>query len=370
MRQQISILWIIVAGLLTAGFTTIPIPRHEALPQRVQLCNYFACYNLPGVDWTALSDKKNNRILHACLRGTTLAELETFDMPDLNERLQTLKKGKLIAQSHDKYFLAHPAVVGQKRQEIQSVIEKTAPKLVPVAKRAIQKIKPHLQGREEMMYHILWSGIMDGGFAWETLRLQLSEDLRKGSGSVDLRTAWWIYPGHPFHVGTNTFGSSDGSLVITAQKGFTPAHTILGDIKEFKIDLIRSSITGAPLGDRAIPQSLRDYGLVGVDNRSRLFVVCSDSDLFPVAVRLSTEFAQSALANLDIQSIAGMLNVTPEQALVIAYHHLCYEVLGKLSDGGDLAIPNAAETSAKDVRSLVSFFLMTPAEEFLEQDGH
>lgn len=318
------------------------------------------------MDWTALSDKKNNCILHACLRGTTLAELEMFNMPDLAERLQKLREGKLIGRSRDKYFLKHPAVVGQKRQEFQSVIEKAAPKLVPVAKRAIQEIKPHLQGREEMMYHIIWSGIMDGRLTWEALRLQLSEDLRKGSGSVDLRTAWWIYPAHPFRVGTNTFASPDGPLIITAQPGFTPAHTILGDMKEFKIDLIRSSITGVPLGDQAIPQSLRDYGLVGVDNRSRLFVMCSDSDLVPVAVRFSTEFAQSAMANLNIQSIASMLNITPQQALVIAYHDLCYEVLGKLSGGGDLAIPDAKKTSTKDVRSLVSFFLMTPAEEFLK----
>jgi len=141
-------------------------------------------------------------------------------------------------------------------------------------------------------------------------------------------------------------------------------------MKGWQRDLIRSSITGEPLADRAIPQSLRDYGLVGVDNCSKLFVLCSESELLPVGARLSIEFARSALANLDVQSIASMLNVTPEQALVIAYHDLCYEMLDRLSSSGDLVIPSATETSAEDVRPLVSFFLMTPAEEFLEQDEH
>jgi hypothetical protein len=368
MRQHMSILWIVLAWFPTEGYASTAIAGQEAVIQRVQLGNHFSCFNLPGVDWSALADKKNNRILHACLRGTTLAELETFDVPDLSERLGTLKKGKLIDQSHNSYFLAQPAIVGRNRQALQSVVEKAAPKVTPIARRAIQEIRPLLGQRQDMIYHITWSGIMDGRVAWSTLENELKKRLDKQD--IDLRTGWWIYPTHAFSTGTNTFGGPDGPLIITAQRDFTPAHKIRDDMKGWQRDLIRSSITGKPLADRAIPQSLRDYGLVGADNRSKLFVLCSDSELFPVGMRLSVDFAQGALANLDIQSISDMLEVTPEQALVIAYHDLCYEVLGKLSVGGELTVPSAAETPAKNVRSLVSCFLMTPTKEFLGQDEH
>ena len=110
-----------------------------------------------------------------------------------------------------------------------------------------------------------------------------------------------------------------------------------------------------------------DYGLVGADNRSRLFVVCVESEWVPFGMRLATEFGRTALANLDVASIASLLDVTAEQALVIAYHELCYEILGRLSASGELVIPNARETSPKDVRALVSFYLTTPTEEFLKQ---
>jgi len=208
-----SILWISVAWFLTTGHATAAIPKQKIIPQQVQLGNYFSCFNLPGVDWAALGDKKNNRILHACLRGTTSAELKTFDIPDLDERLQTLKKGKLIARSRDNYFLAQPAVVGRNRQYLQSTIEKAALKLAPVAKRAIEEIKPLLKEREEMMYHIIWSGIMDGQVAWSTLENELKKRLNKRN--INLRTGWWIYPTHAFSAGTRTYGPNSKPILPT-----------------------------------------------------------------------------------------------------------------------------------------------------------
>jgi hypothetical protein len=356
-----------VALLATVGHATASTGRDEVVPRDVRLSKCFYCFNLPGVNWTALEDERNGPLLHACLGGATRPELEALGVPGLDERLRQLREGKIISRLDEEYFLGQPVVVGQRREALRSIAEKAASTLMPTARQAIREIKPLLKEREEMTYHLLWSGIMDSGFTWEVVRRGLAEDLQKPAESVDLRTGWWVYPLHSFDTGTNTFGSSDGAWIITAQEGFAPAHTIRNTIEACKIALIRSSLTGEPLEEGAIPQAVRDYGLVDADGRSRLFVTCPDSDRVAVGMRLATEFARSALVNLDVASIASLLDVTAEQALVIAYHELCYEILGRLSASGALVIPNGRETSPTDVRALVSFYLTTPTEEFLKQ---
>ncbi len=65
-----------------------------------------------------------------------------------------------------------------------------------------------------------------------------------------------------------------------------------------------------------------------------------------------------------MKELASSLGVTPEQALVIAYHELCYEILGRLSAAGDLPIPQVSKDHPQDARTLVSFLPITsPAQQ-------
>ena len=43
-----------------------------------------------------------------------------------------------------------------------------------------------------MLYHLLWSIVMDGPVAWKVQEAQLGKRLRKES--IDLTTCWWMVP--------------------------------------------------------------------------------------------------------------------------------------------------------------------------------
>jgi len=323
----------------------------------VQLSECFYSYNYV-IDWAALRDPNNNPILYACLAGATEEKLDSLQIPDIDERTKRLEKGRIIKRIDDSYMPAHPVIAGGKRRELNSVIRQAAAKMLPVTRDTVRKIRPYFQAHEEMLYHVMWSGIMDGGLAWQTLEEQLES--RAGKADIDLRMAWWIYPEHSHHAGTNTYGSAQGAWIITGLKGFPEPHIIRNALQGAENALIQSSLAGTPVGKKKVNEDLRLYGLIDEKGHSRLFVLEKGDPIVPVASKLSVEFAVCAIKHLDLERIARMLATTPEQSLVISYHELCYELLKELTSAGVLDLPEAADTKEKGVRRLVSFYLLNP----------
>lgn len=330
------------------------------VPKSVQLSECFYSYNYV-IDWSALREPNNNPILHACLSGATKEKMHSLHISDIDERIKRLEKGRIIKRIDDLYVAAHPVVVGGKRLELNLVIRRAAAKILPATKNTVGKIRPYLKGREDMLYHVMWSGIMDGGLAWQTLKEQLGRQL--GIDDINLRMGWWIYPEHSHRAGTNTYGSAQGMLVITGLKDFPEPHIIRKVMQGTEHDLIQSSLAGTPVDKEKVNKSLRRYGLIDEKGHSRLFILKKEDPIVPVASKLSVEFAEGATRHLDIEQIARMLDTTPEQSLVIWYHELCYELLKELTIAGVLDLPKAADTKEKGIRRLVSFYLLNPPRE-------
>jgi len=327
------------------------------IPQSVRLSECFYSYNYV-IDWAALGDPNNNPILHAYLEGASEEKLGSLRITDIDERIKRLERGRIIKRFDDSYMPAHPVIAGGKRRELNSVIRQAAAKMLPVTRDTVRKIRPYFKGHEEMLYHVVWSGIMDGGLAWQTLEEQLER--QAGKADIDLRMAWWIYPEHSHHAGTNTYGSAQGAWIITGLKGFPEPHIIREAIQSAENNLIHSGLAGTAVGKENVNESLRRYGLIDGKGHSRLFILEKGDPVVPVASKLSVEFARNAIKHLDLEGISRILATTPEQSLVISYHELCYELLKELTSTGALALPKAADAGEKGVRRLVSFYMLNP----------
>jgi len=72
--------------------------QESDVPATVSMHSTSSNYNYPGIDWGALGDPRNDGLLRACVRGATRSDLTRLGLTDLQERLTTLEKGKLIQQ--------------------------------------------------------------------------------------------------------------------------------------------------------------------------------------------------------------------------------------------------------------------------------
>jgi len=332
------------------------------LPKDLTISEYSVLYGSvqgSGMDWQALHDPNSNPVLVACLKGATDESLKLLGITDLQQRLERLERGNLIRKAGERYTLAFPAVVGDKRDQLQRYAEQAALQLVPSGEKMVAQIRSHLAGRDEMIYHVLWSVVMDGSPAWNAARAEMDKKIDAGDTSIENKV-WFLYPPHPFRVGTNGYNTSCGHLQITWSRN-SPNPNVIGSLISKYINQLSQAIEQDSAVESAeAKDALGKYGLVDGAGKVRFYTVQSDSDTAAVYMKLGTEFGRQMMAYLDVKKVAEMLEVSPGIAFVIAYHEICWQLLQKLAEKNVLSVPHIvaqAGTETSNAYQLVSLVI-------------
>jgi hypothetical protein len=357
--------------LLMALSLSVLYASQPQLPDDFKVSEYFSFFGSGGIDWQALRDPNNNPILIACLKGIADESLKPPGILDVQKRLERLERGNLIRKVDGRYILAFPAIVGDNRDRLQKYAEHAARQLFGLGEKTIAQIRPHLAGRDEMLYHVLWSIVMDGKPAWDEARAEMNRKVNAGDTSIQNK-AWLLYPSHPFRAGTNSSSNSFGHLKVTWSRN-TPSPNAIGRI----IWQYAGELTRAVEQDRAVEtadvkDALSKYGLVDEAGKVRFYIIQSDSDAAAVYMKLGTEFGRQMMTHLDVNKMAEMLEVSPGVAFVIVYHEICWQLLHDLSDKKVLTVPQIvaqAGTKTGDAYQLVSLEIKPKVKHsFLEKE--
>lgn len=355
---------------LLLSITCLIVGCQDAAPARpskvktlkeIEVRRYFSLYShsAHGINISELHNPDNNPVLNACLTGAKYKTLERLGFTHLPDRLKRLQDGKIIEQYDGRYYLAFPVVMGQTRTRLQKLVEQVALQLLPVSEKIMREITPHLEGREEMLYHVLWSVIMDGQVAWNTAKTELIQAAKTGETTIE-NTAWLVYPRHPYYCGTNGYGDSDVQILITHSPNTPRPNVVYRTLNKYKNELIHSLAAGRPIENVEAKKALVEYGFVNDQGTVQVYVVHLgdiNSEVIKEFSRLGHEFSHEVMAHLDIQKVADILAVSPGKALVIAYHELCYEVLKHLASRGTLDVPDIvlkSDAEASQMRRLVT----------------
>jgi len=364
-------LWKLVSVLVLMPSVGAAFGEMWQPPKDFKVSDHFVCYGSGNIswDWRALDDPNNNPILVACLAGATDESLRALGVADLPQRLEKLQRANLVRKTEHGYTFAFPAVIGEKRARLQEYVEQASKPLLPFAERMVADIRPHLAGREEMLYHVLWSDIMDASFAWDIARAAMTRQVPSGDTSSDNK-GWVIYPPHPSDVGTNTYNTMTGNLCITWSRNTPSPNAICDAVSQHEVELVDAVEKNGVVTSKAAKDALGKYGLVDDTGRVRLYTVAADSEAAKAYVELGRQFGQEIMNHLDVTKVADMLGVAPGVAFLIAYHEVCWQLLHDLAPKGSLPVPELVARAGADLsktRELVTLAIVPKASyPFLE----
>jgi len=275
-----------------------------------------------------LRDSINNRITVACLAGTSVSRLEVPATGDLDERLSVLSEGKVLKIADGRCSPAFPVFVGRDREELADIADAGAADLRPLVGRLTRRLEGELGDRREMLFHLLWSRVIDviWSRAW---RLAFADD--------ELPVvAWVVQPDHPYAVGTNyAFLPGDASLAITWSPHFSE-H--LSKFPDANYELLLAA-WGEDVEDVEARAELEAYGLFDESGKSRLFSYPDGAHLDEVLNEMATEYALAAAKAYDWETVAQRLEIHPGDAFVVLLHEVAYAVFEDLHKAGALEVP-------------------------------
>jgi len=372
---SISVLWVYQGGrlVLTDGLD---------MPKAFNVSEHFSYYGMrsgPGIDWQALYDPNNNPILMACLTEITEESLQALEIPDLHQRLERLERGHLMKKVGERYQLAFPSIVGKKRVKLKKIVEESAIRLLPTCENMIRQILPTLKDHKEMVYHVLWSVIMDGPLAWQAAGQTLKQQVKHGDTSFNNK-GWLVYPRHPFKCGTNSYGIPSGQLRISHSPNVFRA--IRSSISQRQLDMsqyraeffqlikqaAQAAKQGRPIASKSTRQTLYKYGLVDRQGKPKIFIIQCDPNNLEVIrlyVEMGRRFGEEIILNSDIIKIADALDVEPGIAFLVAYHEISYEVLERLAEKKILDIPDIV-TKSNDISEISKLISLTIVAEGID----
>ena len=354
-KDRILIFGLACIFLIAQSFSVV-FAGLPPLPDDFKVSEYFSFFGSGGIDWRALHDPDNNPILVACLKGIADESLKPPGTLNIQRRLERLERGNLIKKVDGRYILAFPALVGDKRDRLQEYAEQAARQLVRPAEKMIARIRPHLAGREEMLYHVLWSVVMDGGPAWDTAHTEMNKNIDAGDTSIQNK-AWLLYPSHPYRAGTNSSSNSFGHLKVTWSRN-TPSPNAVGRvISQYATQLVQAIEQDHAIESADSKDALSKYGLVDEAGNVRFYVIQSDSEAARSYAELGMQFGRQMMTHLDVKKVSEMLEVSPGIAFVIAYHEICWQLLHDLAEKKVLSVPRIvshAGTKTSEAYRLVS----------------
>jgi len=267
--------------------------------------------------------------------------------------------------------LAFPAVVGEKRDWLRKYSEQAARKLVPLSEKMIAQIRANLAGRDEMLYHVQWSVVMDGGPAWDAARAEMNKKIKAGDTSTENK-AWLLYPSHPYRAGTNSYGSSSGRLQITWSRNTPSPGAIRRIISQHENQLLQAIEQNSPIASADARNALGKYGLVDEAGKVRLYAIKRGSEAANAYRDLGGQFGRQMMNHLDVANVVDILSVPPGVAFVIAYHEICWQLLQDLAEKKVLDVHRAVDKAGIEISKayrLVSLTIIPRSKDpFLETE--
>jgi tetratricopeptide (TPR) repeat protein len=298
-------------------------------------------------------DATNNTIGKTCIYGASKSNLKNLDIKDLEQRLTQLINGNAIVMKEGKYFLSFPVIVKKQREMLERVVTEKALALSSRIEVMLQKIQKEVKGRPDVLFHLLWSRVMDEVWdkAWKA-----SFANQQGPPNV----IWVIYPGHPFMAGTNYNSAlGNGSLAITWSQ-HCDFHIPL--IEDARLELHQGAWKQKVSLDHA--QLLQELGLFDTEMKLGVFTYHQGDRYDRLFEELISEY-DSIVANIyDYNRLSQSFNIPPDELFIILLHETAYAIFENLSLSGKLRFPAIlrGQGEKKESVQLVSVMLVNPPQ--------
>lgn len=265
-------------------------------------------------------DKQCRLIMNAIIDGKPEEELQELFPDSLETKLNKLINGHVIKRVNNSFEIAFPVLTGETRQKMMEIVHRKISGINLPIDSLTAKLAVALKDHPEMVFHFLWSRVMDDCW-WNWYNLEFKTE----QGPPDI--AFIVHPPHPMQCGTNSDYSPDNS-----QFAFSWSYNLFDEF--FRIPPTESFYNLAL--NKPIPEKDREffihYGLLDSNNVSHIFCYYENSQLDSLCEKLKTEYISIVRGLFDYEKLSNELHVQPDDLFLVISHEVAYEIFSMLNN--------------------------------------
>jgi hypothetical protein len=320
-----------------------------------------SCYCSIGISHpSSILDLDNNReILFSLKNGKTLNELDSLHISFNKSQIVLLETSSLIERRGLKYYSLVPILGKQKTTKLRTQTQQYAKELIPMFEKEYMKFSQLLkiQGFERNTFTIFFSYILDE-IVWQKFEERIitkETEISKIHPYWD-GVLWLIYPKRSFNCGTNSFHTDKSQLCVNwsdnAKIDFS-SYNLLGEmLDEYNNQGI--------ISNENIIKEFKENGIFDDNFKLRIPIIHSNNTdkIYLHSQKIANIIVEYIDKKIDYSKIqADYALKDKNQAIVILYHEIMWDILDEMVNENILNMPIVFEKAKKakkgDLRDLI-----------------
>jgi hypothetical protein len=344
-------------GVLLAAGLTLALPRHPIAGtkstgpfSKYEIVQYIVA---EGPTPQTLLDLDNNRdIAFACREGITREGIAARGIPFSESQLRLLEIGRVLSESNDTLELTFPVLDSGQTSQMRQLTRRAAERLTPRLTTGIKSLVSSLarNHREANTYSILFSYVLDG-LVWDKLEQRGEIHPRQ----VDTTSPFWsgevwaLYSPRNVWAGTNSITDNGLSLNVTWTEAAIPKMIPFVTSLPTLAKVLDDYAAFGRVENSDVFRVFGDYGLFSADGTILVPIITEDSsqEVYTISQGIADVILDNLDTTLGVDNLVGQFGFRDrQQAIVIGYHELMWDLLDILREKGLVRLPVAFEHPA------------------------
>ena len=273
------------------------------------------------------NDKTSRKIINGIIGGNSYNQLQQKFTDSLDIKLEKLISGKVIERNQNGFKLLFPVLVNKKRTELQAIIHKRLFGSGVTIDTMVQALKLALPGKPELIFHFLWSRIIDDCW-WDLYNSTFNTD--KGPPSI----AFIVYPPHPYQCGTNSDYTPDNDMIAMSW-----SYNLFNE--SFHVPPTKSFFDLAL--KKSVPKPDQDffmkYGLIDSEGHSLIYTYIEGDSMDRLCDSLKATYIKNLKGLFDFNELSKTFEIPADDLFILVAHEIAYELIGILAEKHSIPIP-------------------------------
>ncbi len=277
----------------------------------------------------------NLQLLKSFSDGRSKKELDSLHIPYTESQLKLLRMFDLIRKDKDKYYTNIPILDESQTIHLRTQSKLIADKITPLAVPDIKELVSYLNSinRSKNAFSIMFSYVIDG-LTW---RIFEEKGIIKPFITIDNTSQWtghfWILDSRrDTKYGTNTSGDSAFSISVTNGASYKIMKAFYED--DNSLELIANDIKlNGKVTDKRVIDALSKFGLFNEQGNITIPIINENNQdrLYTLSRLISSKICEITVLNASIEDVVKEYHFkNNEQALVILYHEIMWDLLDNL----------------------------------------
>lgn len=303
------------------------------------------CFCTYGVahPYSILNLDNNWDLLFALENGKSLKELDSLSIDYTQSQIKMLELWNLIEKTDRKYYTTIPVIYSNETKRIREQTKAYAQEIVTLIKDDYKDLTAVLNKKKlsKNSFSIFFAFVLDD-LVWQHLRedsLITRNKITKENPFWD-GTMWLIQPEREFSCGTNSIGYENYYLSLNWNGNL---NIEFPDYKILKLMLKDYKELGK-INNPDVIKALKQYQFFDEKGELLLPVIEGDSTnkIYMQSEKISKKVANYLKEKIDFGIVTYYYpTITKQQAMLIIYHEIMWDILDIIEKNGQLNKPKA-----------------------------